>query len=78
MSSHLTSWCNKVRLVVMMQKTASLSRFYDKNLTSMKRIKKQTRNSNSAYLFCLGQVNSEGLPLDYHGNTIKSVCVTVP
>ena len=37
----------------------------------MKRIKKETRNSNSAYLFCLGQVNSEGLPLDYRGNTIK-------
>ena len=44
----------------------------------MKRIKKQTLNSNSAYLFCLGQVNSEGFPLDYRGNTIKSVCVTVP
>ena len=27
MSSHLTSCCNKVRLVVMTQKTATLSRF---------------------------------------------------
>ena len=57
----------------MTQKIATLSRFYDKNLTSMKRITKQTRNSNSAYLFYLRQVNSEGLPLDYKGVTLQYI-----
>ena len=38
--------------------------FLDKNLTNMQRIKKQTQNSNSAYLICLGWVNNEEILLD--------------
>ena len=63
-------------LVAMTEKYNFYHNFHDENLKTIEHIKKtDMKNSNSAYLICLGQLNSKGLPLYRLSQKRNQICV---